>query len=235
MTISKTAKRAKRTKSNNNNSQRTNPTSGLATQRRSRGPASVDLNSVTMLPRTFPRFADQVALRMRTSVALTNTAATAGFATALIYLNPKASAGGDAYFTLGDYFTVIDAMATQYSRFMVSHFHIEATPTTAATAGGFIAINYEPTNASVASPPTTVADVLTSNHADVAQVTQMASVTAKPTDYFNVWLFTRSLAGRDEYDIAGVSQVMGINSSAVSADVGLITVEFDIHFAGLRK
>ncbi len=231
---SKTAKRAKRAKTTNNK-QRTNPTSGLATQRRSRSSAAVDPYGVTMLPRNFPRFADQVSLRMRTSVALTNTASTAGLAQYLIYLNPRSSVPGDLYFSLGDYFTAIDAMSRQFARFMVSHFRIEATPTTAATSGGFIAINYEATNASVALPPNTVADVLTSNHADVAQVTQVAEVVVSPTDYFNTWLYTTSAAPGDQYDIAGVSQVFGINSSTAGSDVGLLTVEFDIHFAGLRK
>lgn len=234
MTISKTAKRAKQAKSANV-STRANPTSGLASQRRTRKPALIDPYGVTMLPRNFPRFADQVSMRMRTSVALTNSAGTAGTAQYLIYLNPRASATGDLYFSLGDYFNAIDAMSLQFSRFMISHYRIEATPTTAATAGGFIAINYEPTNASIAAPPSTVADVLTSNHADVAQVTQVAEVTVKPTDYFNTWLYTRSQAAGDQYDIAGVSQILGINSNAVSTDVGLLTLEFDIHFAGLRK
>lgn len=209
-----------------------NPTSGLAPPGRSRAAALMTAGPITRLPPNFGMFADHFAMRVRTSFALANK--TAGTAPFLLVMNPGSISGASDYAGLGNYFTSLAAMTSQYSRFMISRLRVEATPTTAATNGGFIAINYEPTNSTRAIPPVTVRDVLTSTHSDVAQVTQTAAIECKPSDYFNTWLFTIGAAAGDQYDIAGATQIMGVNSEISAINVGLITIEVDIHFAGLR-
>lgn len=228
---SKTAKKRQRTKTNQKPS-KGNPTSGFAPVGRSRQPAMVRAGTITRLPATFANFPDQIGMRLRTSFALNNLAAGSG--ALIMSVSPNSTTSSPDYSALGNYFTVLPGLAGQYSRFMVSRLLVQATPTTPATSGGFIAINYEPTNATRSGPPVTVADVLTSAHADVAQVTQVASVEAYPSDYFNAWIYTRSGVTTDAFDIAGVSQILASNSSVTAATVGLVTVEVDIHFAGLR-
>lgn len=192
---------------------------------------------VTNLPRNFSQFADQHAMRVRGSFMLKNdpTPAAQGFASASFLWAPRDGNTTNRYYSLVDILPMIAGLRDQYSRFAISRCMVEATMITSVTGGGYVAINYEPTNSKKGGPPNIISDVLTSNHADSAMVTQTATIKAAPTQYFNNWLYTQSGSTDDAHEFMGVTQILCMNATIHDAPVAIITIECDIHFAGLRR
>jgi len=208
-------------------------TGALASRGRPRKPAVVTTR-VTSLPAMFPKFPDQFVLRLRHTTSFVGAADTSS----VLYVYSPLSISTAGYTSIGHEYPMVAAMALQYSRYSISRVVAVATPTMPATSGGYLAINYEPTNSSVAEPPGSVSDVTTSVHSEVAQVTESAGVEVKPTDYFTTWLPTTYTAGSgvsEAFTQSGVTQVYCRNGDTSGKANFLLTVEVDIHFAGLRK
>jgi len=215
------------------NKPKTRTTGALASRGRPRKPAAVTTR-VTPLPAMFPKFPDQFVLRLRHTTSFIGSTDTS----ALLYVYSPLPITTTSYTSIGYEYPMVAAMALQYSRYAISRASAVATPTMPATSGGYLAINYEPTNSGVAGPPGGISDVTTSVHSDVAQITESAGVEVKPTDYFTTWLpttFTAGSGGTEAFTQSGVTQVYCRNGDASGKANFLLTIEVDIHFAGLRK
>lgn len=193
----------------------------------------VQFNTVTPLPRTYLKFADTVPLRVRASMNLTNTAD--GIMKRVLVIAPRTYAT-PGYTGLGDIVPLLVGMSPSYARFMITRVSATIVPTTPTTEGGYVAIGYEPDNTSDSGPPNTLMDVTTAHHSDVAQVTECASIALNPAIYFNDWrLVEDNAGGTDSMQEAGVIQLWSTNSRANSTGVGILQIEVDFHFAGLRS
>lgn len=209
-----------------------------AVQRKS--PAEVSFSqAITPLPRTFTKFVDTVPLRVRTTINLANTAS--GLSSKLLVLSPQQGTTA-GYIWLGNALPVLNGLAVNYCRFMISHLSVTVVPVTPITEGGYVAVGFEADNSGVSNPPVTLADVTTSIHSDVAQMTEMASISVKPAEYFNEWKTCDATGSNDNDEDAGVVQFLLVNYRAgpsgtppASPIVGLAQIEVDIHFAGLRS
>lgn len=198
---------------------------------------NVNTTRVTRLPRIFSTFADQHAMRVRGTFMLKNrsTPSANGFASVSFLWAPRDGNTANHYYSLVDIMPMIAGQRDQYSRYAISRCSVHATMVTPVTDGGYVAINYEPTNSKKGGPPTDIVDVLTSNHSDSAMVSQTAFIQANPSQYFNNWAFTNSGSSDDAHEILGVSQIICTNTKANDTPVAIITIECDIHFAGLRR
>jgi hypothetical protein len=186
------------------------------------------------LPSIYRVSDDHMAIRVRNTINLVNTAA--GFASYLMILKPQTMSLSSGYFSLGTEFPILASMAEHYSRFMIRGFSATMVPTTAATGGGYVALGFEPDDSSASGPPASLSDVTNAVHSDVAQVTEQANITFNVSDYFNDWKSTYEKSGNpDSLSQAGVVQFWSSNSNAISTGVALVQVELDMHFVGYRK
>lgn len=191
------------------------------------------LSGLVKLPRSFRSAGDETSLRLRASNAVANSLA--GAATIILALAPT-SITTTGYRGLGDSFPILLGMAKQYSRFMITRVTAQLIPTTAATAGGFVAIGYEADDTNTSSPPTSLTDVTSAVHSDVAQVTEIAGIEFNVSDYFNEWKYTTGSGGSStSIGQAGAIQIYAINSGVQHDQIAILQIEVDIHFSGYRS
>jgi len=186
---------------------------------------------IVPLPSVYRKLEDHTALRLRTSRNIVNTAT--GFASQALVLTP-ASITTPNYFGLGDLFPMLQGMANQYARFMLTRYVVQLVPTSPATSGGYVAVNFEPDEASTTGPASVLADVVSSLHSDVAQVTEIAGIQCNVSDYFNDWKSSTIAGNVDATHHAGVTQIWCSNSQSNTTGVALLQIEVDIHFCGFR-
>lgn len=185
---------------------------------------------VQALPPIFRAREDANALRLRTSVSIVNDAA--GAASRILALTPI-SIGSPGYLGLGNLFPMLTSMSGQYAKFMITKLTIELVPVTAATSGGYVAVGFEPDEATTSGPPTSLTDVTSAVHSDVAQVTEIAMIELNVSEYFNDW--KQCSAGlSSSVTQAGVVQVYCRNTGSVTDVAAIMQVEVDIHFCGFR-
>jgi len=139
------------------------------------------------------------------------------------------------YVFADDMFTGFGALCVAYSRFLVKKITITARSVNTTVTGGFVGVNYEPTNSSVANPPSTLQDVSNAVHYTSASAGAPGVISVKPVDYFNDWRYTE--AGTDvptnSLSQMGVSQIYGVGPS--STLLGIIDYEVECCFTGYRS
>nr|QDH88498.1 MAG: hypothetical protein H1Rhizo252419_000001 [Riboviria sp.] len=127
------------------------------------------------------------------------------------------------------------SLRSAYTKFLVTRLHLKSQLVSNLTAGGYLAINYEPSSSTLANPPTSILDVSNAVHTANATPGIAAILDLRPTDYYNDWRYT--LAGSDAnsniLSQMGVTQVYG--TGPVSSTIGVLEVELDIAFAGYSK
>ena len=189
--------------------------------------------TVTKLPPIYRATPDTFSIRLKTAHSVTNT--TAGNASLIIALTPSTIAAA-SYYGLADYFPLLTGFQSQYTRFMVSRLSVRLVPVTPLTGGGYVAAGYQPDDSNTSGPPTSLTDVTSALHSDIAQVTEIAAFTVMPCDYFNEWRQCTLTTGTTTFDSqAGVIQLFCANTAAITNVAALLELEVDIHFSGYRK
>nr|QKN89010.1 MAG: hypothetical protein 2 [Riboviria sp.] len=176
------------------------------------------------------------AITLRVSGVFEVTNATEGGTSHIFALKPK-SINTPSYTGLADVSPLVGNIASNYTKFMVSNLRIGVQGVSSALTGGFAMANYEPTDSSLAGPPSSVRDVTNSAHSiTVAPGMPMKYFTANPASYFQDW---RSCVSEGDLEGAeqecGVVQVYGKNPDGEDSVTVLISLEYDIHFAGFRS
>lgn len=206
------------------------PTKRGRTKKRAAAPM---FSGVPHLPSIFRGDGDVNAVRLKTSTSVANRSA--GLGNYVLALAPI-SIGAGGYLGLANIFPILTGMASQYSRFMVGRLTMQLVPVTPATAGGYVSLNYEPTDSNLSNPPTALSDVASSTHSDIAQVTEIASVHVDVSDYYNDWRQTSDVSGAAQaMSQAGVVQMFCANNGAIGDLVAILQIEVDVHFCGFRK
>lgn len=191
------------------------------------------MSGLVKLPRSFRSAGDETSLRLRSSNAIANSGASAS---SLILALAPISIATAGYKGLGDSFPILVGMAKQYSRFMITRVTAQLVPTTAATAGGYVAIGYEADDTNTSAPPTSLLDVTSAVHSDVAQVTEIAGIEFNVTDYFNEWKYCTAPSGTSTMiGQVGAIQIFCVNSGALGDQIAILQIEVDIHFSGFRS
>jgi hypothetical protein len=210
--------------------------SGSAPTKRGRAKkraASPMFSGVPALPSIFRGVGDVNAVRLKTSYSLVNR--TTGLANYLLAVAPI-SITTPGYIGLANIFPILTGMAAQYSRFMVGRVALQLVPVTAATAGGYVALNYEPSDSTLASPPTLLSDVASAVHSDIAQVTEIAAISFDASDYYNDWRQVSDVSGAAQsLSQAGVIQLWGANTGVAGDIAAIFQIEIDVHFCGFRR
>jgi hypothetical protein len=176
---------------------------------------------------------DMLPMRLRTSFILANTAANLGSYVIMITPFTVATPG---YISLGNIFPALVGLASSYSKCMVTKLDVQATMISPLTAGGYVALGYEATSTSTTVPPTTLLDVTTNIHSDVAQVTESAVISVDVSQYFNDWQAVENNVG-----VPGVTREMGAvqlrfsNSLANTIEAVIVQIEIDFYYAGYRS
>lgn len=209
-------------------------TTGSTTKRgRTKLKAKVPSHKVTPLPSIFRTGTDVTALRLRTSLSFVNTEN--NFASGIMALSPRVITTPQ-YLALGNIFPMLSGMSDQYTHFMITKLTVQLIPTTPMTAGGFVALNYEPDDTNISNPPTALSDVASSAHSDIAQVSEIAGIECNPSDYFNDWrLCTSTVGASTALTQCGVVQLYASNTGSTGIVAAIVQLELDIHFSGFRK
>ncbi len=189
------------------------------------------VRAVTPLPKIYRVIGDSMALRLRTSTNIVNTGTGIGSYILSLFIG---NIGTAQYLGLGNIFPMLPGMGTQYAHFMVSHLKVQLVPTSPATSGGYVALSFEPDDTATSGPPSTLQDVSSAVHSDVAQVTEIAGIELNPSDYYNDWRSTTTPGASNQGSTAGVVQVWCSNNSASGVGVAILQIELDIHFSGFR-
>lgn len=204
--------------------------SGRAKMKASNVPQS---RGVVALPRGFRSWGDETSLRLRSTSSLANSSA--GRVQLILSLAPGHS-GTLGYIGLGDMFPLLLGMAPSYSRFMITRLVAQLVPTTGTTLGGYVALGYQADDTNTEGPPSSLIDVTTAVHSDVAQMTEMACIELNVSDYYNDWKYSSPSVGTStNIGQAGVIQFLCVNSGANGDLVALLQMEIDIHFSGYRS
>jgi len=183
-----------------------------------------------VVPRGYPPLRDAVELKLRTKWPVKNTSS-GGVTSWLIALDPG-SITTTQYVGLGDIFVPLIAFQETYSRWMVKRMRVETQMVTAATSAGYTAFNYEPTNSTVASPPTTLANVVNSIHHGLATPTIKDGYEVEVSSYYNDWRNTQPVGATGSQ--CGVVQIVGSNTLGDGSTVALMDIEIDVVFAGYK-
>lgn len=183
-----------------------------------------------VVPRGYPPLQDTVELKLRTKWPVTNTSS-GGVTSWLIALDPG-SITTTQYVGLGDIFASLIAFQETYSRWMIKRMKIETQMVTAATAAGYTAFNYEPTNSTVASPPTSLANVVNSINHGLTTPTIKDGYEVEVSSYYNDWRNTLPVGQAATQ--CGVIQIIGSNTLGDGSVVALMDIELDVVFAGYK-
>ncbi len=192
------------------------------------------LNTGNSVPRYILNSGDVFTLHVKGSLELNNLVINK--CAHLIALKPGAIVTVD-YWGLGNVTPMLDSLRNAYSRFMVTGLRVGVQMITPATGGGYAIVNYEPTDSTKASPPTTIADVSNAVHTvTVSPASDPQFMELNPADYYADWRLTFTEAdAEDAIKEAGVLQVYSVNSSAIAITALLVTLEYDIHFSGFKN
>lgn len=183
-----------------------------------------------VVPRGYPPLQDAVELKLRTKWPVSNTSS-GGDTSWLIALDPG-SITTPQYTALGNIFATIIAFRDTYSRWMIKRLRVETQMVTAATSAGYTAFNYEPTDSDVASPPTTLANVVNSINHGLATPTIKDGYEVAVSSYYNDWRTTRPVGLSSSQ--CGVIQIIGSNTLGDGIVAALMDIEIDVVFAGYK-
>lgn len=188
---------------------------------------------IVALPRGFRSWGDETSLKLRSTSSIANSSA--GHAQLILALSPV-HIGATNYVGLGDTFPLVLGMAPSYARFMITRVVAQLVPTTGTTLGGYVALGFQADDTNTEGPPSSLLDVTTAVHSDVAQVSETACIQFNVSDYYNEWKYS-SPSGGSSTNIgqAGVIQLVCVNSGATGDIVALLQLEIDIHFSGYRS
>lgn len=229
---SRMKKNTNKTKQPNSNQM----SSGSAPTKRGRtikkAAAAPNFQGVPRLPSIFRAGTDATAVRLRSSLSIANSGS--GIASYILALSPT-TIGTAGYIGLETLFPILGGMRQNYSRFMVGRVKAQLFPITPVTAGGYVALGYDPTDTNISGPPSTLSDVVSSVHSDIAQVTEIAGIEFTASDYFNEWRQCVNASGEQGYSQAGVIQLICFNTQATTVSAAVLQLEFDIHFCGYRR
>jgi hypothetical protein len=184
------------------------------------------------IPSRFPSCpGDIVNATFKASFALTTAVGDTSVAQLIVFGKGTSTA---TYTFADDLFSGFNAMCTAYSRFLVKKITIVARSCNTTTNGGFVAVNYEPTNSTVANPPASLADVSNAVHYTSASAGSPGTIVVRPTDYYNDWRYTAAGTDASSNSLSqmGVSQVI-----AFGPEQTLLTVldyEIECCFTGYR-
>jgi hypothetical protein len=194
---------------------------------------SVGATSRFGLPSRFPGPTnDVVPVTLKTAMIL--SADEIGVASGLIVYGKGASGAG--YYFLDDIMAGFGSMCLTYSRFLIKRVILNGRVISNLASGGYLGMNYEPTNTNVANPPATLADVASAVHYDSGAPGVPAYLDFAPTDYFNDWRVTQgdSTLLNPTLTQMGVTQILaGGLPPSTSAGV-VIDIEVEAYFCGYR-
>lgn len=137
------------------------------------------------------------------------------------------------YTSLGANSPLVLAMASAYSRFMVTKCMVKTTLVTPVTNGGFIGVGYTPDNTNISGPPTTIQDATSAVHSDMAQVGTSAIINYDASDYYVDWRPTKITGLAFPDNQCGVVQIYSDAGSSVDNKM-IVEVDCLVHFAGYR-
>lgn len=184
------------------------------------------------LPQRYPSpVGDVIPFNMRASKELESNGG--GAASMLIVLGRGTSTS--SYLFLDDLIPGFGALCTTFSRFVISRIRVEARTTTNIIGGGFVGVNYEPTDSERANPPSDLVDVSNAVHYAMATPGAPAVFVARVSDYYNEWKASANevAANHNANDTQmGVIQVYA--SGAESTLVGMLNVQVEGYFCGYR-
>jgi len=179
-----------------------------------------------------PPLGDVIPVTLKASSTL--AADGSGYCTGLVVYGKGVTGAG--YIFLDDLIPGFGALCTVYSRFIIKQARVEVRTVTATLNGGFVAVNYEPTDSNRANPPASLSDVSNAVHYSTGTAGAPGSITFKPSDYFNDWKqCVNDSATNDPYSTQmGVSQIYGGGFTALTASALLYEVEIEAYFCGYR-
>lgn len=159
---------------------------------------------------------------------------TGGVSAIVIYGKGVSGAG---YTFLDDLIPGFGALCNVYSRFLIRRIRVEARTVTATLSGGYVGVNYEPTDSNRAGPPSTLVDVSNSAHYAMATAGVPGVITVSPTDYFNDWKqCVNDSTSNDPYSTQmGVTQIGGGGFTSLAASAIVYEVSIEAYFCGYRS
>nr|WRQ65551.1 hypothetical protein [Tolivirales sp.] len=166
-------------------------------------------------------------------VRFTRSATSTTAISALVIALDPTSITATGYTSLGASSPLVLAMASAYSRFMVTRAMVKATLVTPVTNGGFIGLGYTPDNTNVSGQPSSVQDATSAVHSDMSQVGESATINLDPSEYFVDWRPTLSSGASAPDNQCGVVQWYADAGSSTNAKV-IYEVDCLVHFAGFR-
>jgi len=186
------------------------------------------------IPTRYPSpVGDVVPVTFKASTTL--AADSAGAVSAIIIYGKGSSGAG--YTFLDDLIPGFGALCNVYSRFLIRRVRVEARTVTATLSGGYVGINYEPTDSNRAGPPSSLLDVSASVNFAMATAGAPGAIVVSPTDYFNDWKqCVNDTATNDPYSTQmGVTQIGGGGFTALTASAIMYEVEIEAYFCGYRS
>jgi len=186
------------------------------------------------IPTRYPTpVGDVVPVTFKASSTLAADAS--GFTSAAIIYGKGSSSS--TYIFLDDLIPGFGALCNVYSRFLIRRARIEVRTVTATLNGGYVGVNYEPTDSNRAGPPANLLDVSASVNYAMATAGAPGVVLVSPTDYFNDWKqCVNDSATNDPYSTQmGVTQIIGGGFTASTASALMYEIEIEAYFCGYRS
>lgn len=184
------------------------------------------------VPNTYPKaIGDVVPVRLRASI-LPNTGV-GGFVALLVVLGTGVTSA--TYIFADDLWAGFGAMASVYSRFIITKVRANLKTTTSAISSSYVGMNFEASNSTTSGPPVSIGDVTNSVHFADATAGSPGELVVAPTDYYNDWRTTN--AGSEvNSNMLGQMGVLQIYATGpASSPVAIIDIEIDCLFAGYFK
>lgn len=185
------------------------------------------------IPSRYPNpTGDVVPINMKATFSL--AADVGGGIAALLVFGKGTTSGG--YLFLDDLIPGFGSLCLSYSRFLIKRVRLEARTVTATLSGGYIAMNYEPTDSNRANVPSSLTDVSNAVHYVTGTAGAPGALVVNPMDYFNDWKqCVNDSSTNDPYSTQmGVSQVFGGGFTTSAAVAAIVEVDVEAYFCGYR-
>ncbi len=187
----------------------------------------------TGIPTRYPMaLGDTMVVPFRFSQVLTTTPPNITVTT-LMVLGSGTSTTGYAF--LNDLCSPFKGLQPINTSWMITDLAVEVRATgVGGTANTFIAASYLPSNSTLESPPTDLAEVSQAVHYCESSLGTVGRMRIRPTDYFNDW---RQTTDSDDSDSqCGVIQLYGSGAGgSTPVSTGVVTVSGTLIFCGFRK